>query len=55
MNMNIEMVLVECASCNLTFAVTSYFHRARRNDHKVFYCPSGHHNYYPQKSDVEKA
>ncbi len=54
MNMNIEMALIECASCNLIFAVTRDFQRDRRNDHKEFYCPKGHFNYYPQKSDVEK-
>lgn len=54
MNMNIDLVVVECASCNIAFGVPSGFHKSRRNDHKEFYCPNGHHNYYPQKSDVEK-
>lgn len=47
--------LIRCADCRMSFAVPDEYERDRRRDHKTFYCPRGHHNYYPHKSDVEKA
>lgn len=44
----------ECASCSMVFGLTEKFQRARRNDHNTFYCPNGHSNYYPGKSEAEK-
>jgi len=48
------LAVVECASCNMDFGVTQMFQKARRNDHKVFYCPKGCHNYYSGDSEEEK-
>lgn len=39
-----------CACCAITFAVPSRF----CDDHKTFYCPSGHRNYYAEESKEEK-
>lgn len=50
----IELNVIECANCGLVFAVTTDFERRRRNDHGGFYCPFGHSNYFPSKSDEEK-
>lgn len=46
--------IVECANCHTDFGVQPAFIRARRADHASFYCPFGHTNYYPQKSDLQK-
>lgn len=51
------LVVESCsrAGCGLTFGLTDAYAAARRRDHKTFYCPNGHGQYYPGESDVEKA
>lgn len=49
-----QLETVECANCCMTFAVAGQFIRDRRNDHKSFYCPSGHSNYFSGPSEAEK-
>lgn len=49
-----NLEVIQCANCAMSFAVPPRFLKERRNDHKTFYCPHGHDNYYPQKSDEEK-
>jgi len=51
---NIEMEVLQCDGCNVTFATTSVFIKARRDDHKIFYCPNGCIRYYPQESGKER-
>lgn len=48
------MVNVECAKCGLLFSLTQNFCDRRHKDHKPFYCPNNHYNYWPQESDEEK-
>lgn len=43
-----------CCACGLAFAMPSDFQQRRRNDHKLFYCPSGHAQHYNGKSEAEK-
>lgn len=43
-----------CAQCGVSYALTAAFEARRRNDHKTFYCPNGHDQYYPQKNEAEK-
>lgn len=51
------LVTIECAGCGVLFAVTKAYDDRRREDHKTFYCPNGHHNYFsgPSKKDQEIA
>lgn len=49
-----QLETVECANCCMTFAVAGRFIRDRRDDHKGFYCPNGHTNFYNGKSEAEK-
>ena len=44
----------ECYRCGMTFAMTRDFQNRRRNDHKSFYCPRGHSQYYAGKSETQK-
>ncbi len=46
--------IVECAKCHMDFGILPFFEKERRRDHGTFYCPAGHRNYYPQKSDIEQ-
>ncbi len=43
-----------CVECGMMFAIPVDYQRERRRDHRSFRCPSGHNQYYPDKSDVEK-
>ncbi len=47
--------LQTCAECGISFAAPERFMDARRDDHKTYYCPSGHSLWFPQASDAEKA
>lgn len=44
-----------CISCGTTFAIETGLLRQRRRDHQFFYCPNGHSQCYPGKSDIELA
>lgn len=43
-----------CARCGCLFALTEHFMDSRRDDHGSFYCPMGHSNIFPGKSEAEK-
>lgn len=43
-----------CCSCGMQFAMPTEFNNIRRNDHKAFYCPSGHSQSYQSESESEK-
>lgn len=47
--------VLHCADCGMPFAITEQFERRRREDHRNFYCPSGHVNVYRGKSEEQKA
>jgi len=40
--------------CGVHFAVPSLFQKERKKDHKMFYCPNGHGQYYTAKSEIER-
>lgn len=48
---HVEMTLVNCASCGISFGMPSDLNRRRREDGKDFHCPNGHINVY--KSDLD--
>lgn len=48
----LEMVV--CCNCGMSFAVPDVVLRERKRDHKLFYCPAGHSQYFPGESDIEK-
>lgn len=43
-----------CIDCGICFGMDKEFRQRRLDDHKLFYCPKGHSQYYSDKSDVEK-
>lgn len=45
---------MECANCFMVIALPKRFIADRRDDHRTFYCPVGHHNFFPAKSEAEK-
>jgi hypothetical protein len=55
-DVSMETQLLQCATAGCghsPFPIsTSFIERAQRT-HETFYCPAGHSNYFPQKSDTE--
>lgn len=41
--------------CGIQFAVPAWWEGKRREDHSSWYCPNGHSQYFPGKSDLERA
>lgn len=52
--MDVSMKVIQCANCHMPFAVPSRFEEDRRNDHESFFCPKGHSQFFPGKSDEER-
>jgi hypothetical protein len=50
----VELDGIECASCGMLFGITQTYLRKRLEDHKGFYCPNGHANYFPQETEAER-
>jgi DNA-binding XRE family transcriptional regulator len=50
----IEFVTEHCCECGIPFAMTRDFNNRRRNDHKTFFCPAGHSQYYSGKTEAQK-
>lgn len=44
-----QLVPLHCAQCAVLFAISARMHTDRLADHKTYYCPSGHKNYFPRK------
>ena len=49
-----KLTTLNCASCSIVFGIPQDFEERRREDHRTFYCPSGHTNIYGGKSEAEK-
>lgn len=45
----------QCITCGVIFGIPAGLVLERKRDHKSFYCPNGHSQYYPGESDVERA
>lgn len=54
--LGVKFVVETCCrqGCGVTFAIPEDYRTILRRTHQVFYCPSGHDQYYPGESDVEK-
>lgn len=45
---------IECCNCGIHFAVPSFYRLKLRETHNTFYCPNGHAQSYPAKTEAEK-
>lgn len=52
--LSVPMVLEECVSCSMPFAVTEEFQRRRMEDKQSYCCPSGHWQAYQGKTDKQR-
>lgn len=49
-----QLVVQDCCTCGMTFAVPKDFDRRRVEDKKNFYCPAGHPQSYTGKTEEQK-
>ena len=52
--LDLTLELVTCCNCGISFGVPGIVLRERKRDHESFYCPNGHGQHFPGKSDLEK-
>lgn len=50
----VDLVTETCITCGTVFGIAATRHKWLMDHHETFYCPAGHNQYYPAKSDVEK-
>lgn len=50
----VTLNMIYCADCGVPFAITADYDYRRREDHKSFFCPSGHSNVYKGPTDAER-
>lgn len=48
------LVQQTCCRCGVLFGMESGFDQQRRDDHKSWYCPNGHSQFYNGKSEAQK-
>lgn len=53
-NFQTTLAIEVCCNCGIQFAMPSEVQARRREDHKTFYCPSGHGQSYNGKTEEEK-
>lgn len=46
--------ILHCAHCNIAYGITESFEAARRSDRESFYCPAGHKQWFPGKTDEKR-
>lgn len=43
--------VLHCANCGVGFAISTEYEDKRRADRRTFYCPNGHSQWFPGKTD----
>lgn len=51
--MEVQFEVVFCATCHVSFAITHDLNNRLRDCHNTFYCPMGHTNFFPAKTERE--
>ena len=49
-----SLTVLTCPTCAMRFGMPDDYERHRRDDHKQFYCPAGHTQYFSGKSEAER-
>jgi hypothetical protein len=49
----LELVQVTCSQCGCVFGLGRAHSAALRESHEGFYCPNGHPQYYPAKTEAQ--
>jgi hypothetical protein len=48
------MVSISCGECGIAFSMPRERQRQLKESHETFYCPNGHHRWYPGKTEQER-
>lgn len=48
-----KLTVLHCSECSVTFAITESFESDARRKRSTFYCPNGHSQWYPGKTDKQ--
>lgn len=51
---DVDLETCQCASCGIIWGLPVRYEQLRRDDHKGFYCPNGHSQWFPHKSEAEE-
>lgn len=51
---SITVEVIPCAQCGMSFGAPEDWLDRRRAKHDTFYCPAGHHNYFPGDTAEKK-
>lgn len=51
---SVQAVWLTCPECRVPFAITTDHQSSLRQKRETFYCPNGHTQWYPGKTDAEK-
>lgn len=50
----LKLVRISCCECGLVFAFDENYVNRFKKSHKFFYCPNGHAQHFPQKTEEDK-
>jgi len=53
--MKVKLYEMSCSECGVSFWITDEHDDKLRECHNTFFCPNGHRQHYPQKTEGEKA
>ena len=53
-NVTVNLSTCNCSVCGIVYTLPCNMREARTRDHETFYCPNGHKQYCPGKSDEEE-
>lgn len=45
---------LECSNCGVSFCMPDHMAYSRKRDHDTFYCPNGHSQHFPGKTEEER-
>lgn len=51
---SVKLITEVCISCGIPFGIPTNYQQVIKDTHKSFYCPNGHGQHYPGKSNEEK-
>ena len=51
---NQDLVTISCCNCGVLFCLTTTFRDQLRQTHNQFYCPNGHPQWFPAKTEADK-
>ena len=51
---NVFLATETCCNCGMVFAMPEDYQKRRRDDRKIFFCPSGHQQHYTGATEAER-